>query len=79
MSKQEPGVVTTKQQLLDDPFMKSVVQDGMRIEWDVPLHMRDGVTLRADAVSYTHLDVYKRQPWKGGILPSEGNMRIAAT
>lgn len=48
MSKQEPGVVTTKQQLLDDPFMKSVVQDGMRIEWDVPLHMRDGVTLRAD-------------------------------
>jgi predicted acyl esterase len=27
---------------------KSVVRDGMRIEWDVPIEMDDGVVLRAD-------------------------------
>ena len=26
----------------------SAVQDGMRIEWDVPIEMDDGVVLRAD-------------------------------
>jgi len=28
--------------------MHSEVRDGMRIEWDVPLAMDDGVVLRAD-------------------------------
>ncbi len=27
---------------------KSEVRDGMRIDWDVPITMTDGVTLRAD-------------------------------
>src|SRR5215813_9103803 len=27
---------------------KSAVRDGMRIDWDVPIRMEDGVTLRAD-------------------------------
>lgn len=35
-------------QFLQDPLMQSVVQDNMRIEWDVPIVMRDGITLRAD-------------------------------
>jgi predicted acyl esterase len=26
----------------------SEVRDGMRIDWDVPIRMEDGVTLRAD-------------------------------
>ena len=29
---------------------RSEVADGMRIDWDVPLAMSDGVVLRADAV-----------------------------
>lgn len=27
---------------------KSEVRDGMRIDWDVPIRMEDGVVLRAD-------------------------------
>ena len=27
---------------------QSVVADGMRIDWDVPIPMEDGVVLRAD-------------------------------
>jgi uncharacterized protein len=28
--------------------LKSEVRDGMRIEWDVPIEMDDGLVLRAD-------------------------------
>ncbi|HEX2216798.1 MAG TPA: CocE/NonD family hydrolase [Xanthobacteraceae bacterium] len=31
-----------------DPLMKSEVRDGMRIDWDVPIPMDDGIVLRAD-------------------------------
>ena len=31
-----------------DPLMTSEVRDGMRIDWDVPIPMDDGVVLRAD-------------------------------
>lgn len=31
-----------------DPHMRSEVRDGMRIDWNVPVAMSDGVTLRAD-------------------------------
>lgn len=48
MSKQATGVKTAPYEIIRDPLMQSVVQDGMRIEWDVPVYMRDGVTLRAD-------------------------------
>lgn len=34
--------------VITDPIHQSVVQDGMRIDWDVPIRMRDGVVLRAD-------------------------------
>ena len=27
---------------------ESVVRDGMRIDWDVPIEMDDGIVLRAD-------------------------------
>ncbi|MDL2248104.1 CocE/NonD family hydrolase [Tyzzerella sp. OttesenSCG-928-J15] len=33
---------------IQDSIMKNVEQDGMRIDWDVPVPMPDGVTLRAD-------------------------------
>jgi len=32
-------------------FMGSLVSDGMRVDWDVPVAMDDGVTLRADVFS----------------------------
>ena len=32
----------------EDSMRKSVIQDGMCIEWDVPVPMRDGIILRAD-------------------------------
>ena len=28
--------------------MKSEIRDGMKIDWDAPIEMDDGVTLRAD-------------------------------
>ena len=28
--------------------MKSEIRDGMKIDWDAPIAMRDGVVLRAD-------------------------------
>jgi len=31
-----------------DPLMKTEVRDGMRIDWDVPITMDDGIVLRAD-------------------------------
>ena len=31
-----------------DPLMKSETRDGMRIDWDVPIKMDDGLVLRAD-------------------------------
>jgi uncharacterized protein len=31
-----------------DPFMRSEVRDGMRIEWHVPIEVDDGTVLRAD-------------------------------
>src|SRR5450759_4056114 len=31
-----------------DPLMKSETRDGMRIAWDVPIEMDDGLLLRAD-------------------------------
>jgi predicted acyl esterase len=31
-----------------DPQMRSEIRDGMRIDWDVPIAMEDGVVLRAD-------------------------------
>jgi predicted acyl esterase len=31
-----------------DPQMKSETRDGMRIDWDVPIKMDDGIVLRAD-------------------------------
>ena len=31
-----------------DSLMKSEVRDGMRIDWDVPIAMKDGIVLRAD-------------------------------
>ncbi len=31
-----------------DPLMKSEQRDGMRIDWDVPIAMPDGIVLRAD-------------------------------
>ncbi len=33
---------------LKDAQHKSEVRDGMRIEWDVPIEMDDGLLLRAD-------------------------------
>ncbi|MCB6608643.1 CocE/NonD family hydrolase [[Clostridium] symbiosum] len=39
---------TTSYNVISDPLLQSVVQDGMRIDWDVPVVMPDGVTLRAD-------------------------------
>jgi predicted acyl esterase len=32
----------------DDPIFRSEVRDGMRIDWDVPITMDDGVILRAN-------------------------------
>jgi hypothetical protein len=32
----------------DDSLLKSETRDGMRIDWDVPIKMDDGVVLRAD-------------------------------
>ena len=32
----------------DDPIFRSEVRDGMRIDWDVPITMDDGVVLRAN-------------------------------
>ena len=32
----------------DDPIFRSEVRDGMRIDWDVPIAMDDGVVLRAN-------------------------------
>ena len=31
-----------------DPLMKSEIRDGMKIDWDVPIEMDDGLLLRAD-------------------------------
>ena len=31
-----------------DGSYKSEVRDGMRIDWDVPIPMEDGIVLRAD-------------------------------
>jgi len=31
-----------------DPLMKTEIRDGMRIDWDVPITMDDGIVLRAD-------------------------------
>lgn len=31
-----------------DPMMRSEMRDGMRIDWDVPIRMDDGIVLRAD-------------------------------
>ena len=31
-----------------DPLMKTEIRDGMRIDWDVPIPMDDGIVLRAD-------------------------------
>ena len=42
---------------LSNDMPEAVHADGMRILWDVPIPMSDGVVLRADVfpVSYTHL------------------------
>ena len=32
----------------DDPIFRTEVRDGMRIDWDVPITMDDGVVLRAN-------------------------------
>ena len=48
MSSTEKQVGLCDYRAIQDPIMQSVVQDGMRIEWDVPIRMRDGITLRAD-------------------------------
>lgn len=40
--------MTTTIQTPGDNQMTSKVNDGMRIDWDVPLTMDDGVVLRAD-------------------------------
>ena len=41
-------------------FQKSEVRDGMRIDWDVPIQMEDGVVLRADV--FRPLDEGKKYP-----------------
>ena len=33
---------------MDAALFKSEVRDGMRIDWDVPIAMDDGIVLRAD-------------------------------
>jgi predicted acyl esterase len=33
---------------IDDPLFKSEVREGMRVDWDVPIEMDDGVVLRAN-------------------------------
>ena len=45
----------------------------MAIAWPIP---REAPVTRAIPVSYTHLDVYKRQAWSFKVLPRLG--RIAA-
>ena len=32
----------------NDPLMKTEIRDGMRIDWDAPIVMEDGLVLRAD-------------------------------
>ena len=32
----------------DDPYVRTEIRDGMRIDWDVPIEMDDGVILRAN-------------------------------
>ena len=39
---------------------KTEVRDGMRIDWDVPVKMEDGLVLRADV--YRPLDEAKKYP-----------------
>ena len=39
---------TNSQRRLNLPLMKSESRDGMRIDWDVPIEMDDGLVLRAD-------------------------------
>ena len=34
--------------LVPDPYMKSEIRDGMRIDWNAPVPMDDGLVLRAD-------------------------------
>ena len=38
----------TQAQQQADSLMKTEVRDGMRIDWDVPIAMKDGIVLRAD-------------------------------
>jgi len=49
MKRSDP--IRSGSMLYGDPTaerFRSEVRDGMRIEWDVPIRMEDGVVLRAD-------------------------------
>ena len=48
MERGSPSPVTRDPEPLAGGLNTTEIRDGMRIEWDVPIRMDDGVTLRAD-------------------------------
>ena len=44
----DPNRANSANQMPDMIETRSTVADGMRIDWDVPIPMDDGIVLRAD-------------------------------
>ena len=53
---------------------KSEIRDGMRIEWDVPIRMDDGVVLRADIPR--HVGTASREHGDGDLLQLGGAIPV---
>ncbi len=61
---------------LEREEVKSEIRDGMRIEWDVPIRMGDGIALRADVYRPTqegrHPVILSYGPYAKGLAFQEG-------
>jgi predicted acyl esterase len=68
--------ITESRTVKSDPLMKSEVRDGMRIDWDVPIPMDDGIVLRADVfrpiAEGKHPVIMSHGPYAKGLSFQEG-------